>query len=263
MTDDELNIPPIAPVADGVPRPRWSVIIPTFNAAATIAETIASVLDHGPSEAQIAVVDNASTDTTIEIVRGLSRDIELHEQPRNLGLVANWNTCIEWSRGELLHILHADDYVRPGFYSAVETAFAAAPAADLCLVRALVVDASGELERLAGRLGRSGDVLTAAALAYGNDFYCPGVVVRRAAYERLGGFSPRLRYVPDWEMWLRILASGSGVYVNESLVCYRETPGNVTNKFSQSADDLRELERFVRWCGGGCRASCRLAGVSS
>jgi len=60
----------------------------------------------------------------------------------------------------------------------------------------------------------------------------------------LGGFSPALTCVPDWEMWLRILAGGSGVYVNEPLVCYRQTAANVTNRFSKTADDLQELIRF-------------------
>ena len=250
MTDEDLQIPTIAAVAEGLPRPRWSVMIPTYNAAATVAETVGSVLRHGPaaSDVQIAVVDNASTDQTLAIVRQLAQEaaghVEIHRHPRNLGLIANWNACLELARGELVHLLHADDYVRPGFYAAVEAAFAGRTGADLCLVRALVVDGAGEPERLAGRLGRSGDALTTAALAYGNEFYCPGVVVRRTAYERVGGFSPALEYVPDWEMWLRILASAAGVYVNEPLACYRETPGNVTNRFSRTAADLAELIHF-------------------
>jgi glycosyltransferase involved in cell wall biosynthesis len=250
MTDEELRIPSIAPVAPGELRPRWSVMIPTYNSAATIAETLASVLVDPPAgdRMQIAVIDNASTDATLDIVRQLAPEsggrVDVHRHPQNLGLLANWNACLTQSRGELVHILHADDFVRPGFYAAVEAAFAERPHADLCLVRALVVDGRSEPERLAGRLGRTGDELTSASLAYGNEFYCPGVVVRRSAYERMGGFSPALSYVPDWEMWLRILSSGTGVYVNELLVCYREMSGNLTNRFSQTADDLRELVRF-------------------
>jgi glycosyltransferase involved in cell wall biosynthesis len=250
MNEAELRIPPVNPLPPGIARPRWSVMIPTYNAAATIDETLASVLAELPDSghAQIAVLDNASTDATLEIVRQLSPEadgrVEIHRHAQNLGLLANWNACLERSRGELVHLLHADDFVRPGFYAAVESAFESKPAADLCLVRSLVVDARSEPERLAGRLGRTGDELTVAALAYGNEFYCPGVVVRRSCYERVGGFSPALAYVPDWEMWLRILAQGTSVYVNDPLVCYRETPGNVTNRFSHSADDLRELIQF-------------------
>jgi hypothetical protein len=45
-------------------------------------------------------------------------------------------------------------------------------------------------------------------------------------------------------MWLRILASGEGVYVNEALACYREAAGNLTSRYSQAAEDLAELVRF-------------------
>src|SRR5882757_5089856 len=70
MTDDELEIPPIAPVAEGVPRPRWSVMIPAYNAERTIAETLQSVLSQtqAEEEMQIAVVDNVSTDATLAVV---------------------------------------------------------------------------------------------------------------------------------------------------------------------------------------------------
>lgn len=247
-----LDIPEIAPVPAGLPRPTWSVMIPTLNAAATIAETLQSVLSHGPAakRAQLAVVDNVSTDDTLAIVAevaraaGASERVEIHRNQTNLGMAGNWTACIRKSLGELVHILHADDFVRPGFYDAVEAAFAAAPHADLCVVRALVVDGRGETERLAGRLGRTGDALSIASIAYSNEFYCPAVVVKRSCYERIGGFTPSLRYVPDWEMWSRILASGCGVYVNEALVCYREAAGNLTNRYSKTAEDLRELVTF-------------------
>lgn len=247
-----LDIPEIAPVAAGVTRPRWSVMIPTFNAAATITETLQSVLAYapGPEHAQLAVVDNVSTDDTLAIVADVARAagacerVEVLQNETNLGMAGNWTACIRRARGELVHILHADDFVRPGFYDTVETAFAAAPQADICVARALVVDGRGETERLAGRLGRTGDTLTIATIAYGNEFYCPAVVVKRACYERIGGFTSSLRYVPDWEMWSRILASGSGVYLNEPLVCYREAAGNLTNRYSKTAEDLRELVTF-------------------
>lgn len=251
-TRGELEIPEIAPVAAEIARPKWSVMIPTYNAAETIAETLRSVLAHGPAaeNAQIAVVDNVSTDDTLAIVTevcqtvGASDRVEVYQNESNLGMAGNWTACVCKARGELVHILHADDYVRPGFYDAVEAALAATPQADVCVVRTLVVDGCGEAERLSGRLGRTGDRLTIASIAYGNEFYCPAVVVRRSCYERIGGFTPSLRYVPDWEMWSRILASGSGVYVNETLVCYREAAGNLTNRYSRSADDLRELVAF-------------------
>jgi glycosyltransferase involved in cell wall biosynthesis len=226
-------------------------MIPAYNAVATIRQTIDSVLAQGyfPADMQITVVDNASTDGTASIVTQLAEHVgvdrlKLHRNPENIGLIGNWNACLALARGEFVQLLHADDYVTPGFYRAVENAFGGRPDADLCLVRSLVVDQHGEPERLARRLGRTGEALTVYAIAYGNEFYAPGVVVRRRAYERLGGFSPMLGYVPDWEMWLRVLAAAPGVYVNDPLACYREAPGNATSRMSRTADDLRELIRF-------------------
>lgn len=232
-------------------------MIPAYNSAKTIGETLRSVLSQAPSAdaMQITVIDNASTDDTHAIVDRIALPanasrVEVIRNSENIGLVGNWNACIEHARGELVLILHSDDYLAPGYFAAVETAFAQRPDADLCLVRSLIVDANSEPERLARRLGRTGDELSIWTLAYGNEFYAPGVVVRRSCYERLGGFTgalssvPGMSYVLDWEMWLRILASGKAVYVNEPLACYRETGGNATSRLSRTGDDLRELIRF-------------------
>lgn len=225
-------------------------MIPAFNAAGTIAETVRSVLAQAvPEDAmQIVVVDNASTDNTVAVVeqiaKSAARRVDVHRNPTNLGLVGNWNAALRMSRGEWVHILHADDYLAPGFYDAVQRLIGGRPDIDVCLVRALIVDGRGEPERLARRLGNTGDELLINSLAYGNEFYAPGVVVRRSAYVRVGGFSPVFAYVPDWEMWLRLLQHGKAVYLNDALACYRETVGNATNRLSRTAEDLRELVDF-------------------
>lgn len=251
MTDDELEIPPIAPVAEGVSRPRWSVMIPAYNAARTIAETLQSVLAQAPAEGemQIAVVDNASTDETLTVVEQAvaaqaARDrIEIHRNASNLGMVGNWNACLRLARGELVHLLHADDLVRPGFYEAVEARVQLHPEAELCVARVFVIDVQGELERITDRLARSGE-LTVFDAAYENHCYPPGIVVRRAGYERVGGYSDVISYLPDWEMCTRLLQHRNGVFLNEPLACYRQTPGNATDQFSKTANDLRDLIRF-------------------
>jgi glycosyltransferase involved in cell wall biosynthesis len=205
MTDDELEIPPIAPVAEGVLRPRWSVMIPAYNSERTIAETLHSVLSQAQAEEemQIAVVDNVSTDKTLAVVEqtvaahSSRRRIEIHQNPRNLGMVGNFNACLRLARGELIHLLHADDFIRPGFYAAVEARMRQCPQAEFCAARVFAVDAQGELEYITNRLARAGE-LTAFDVAYENQLYPPGVVVRRAGYERVGGYSNVISYLPDW-----------------------------------------------------------------
>ncbi|MEX0612392.1 MAG: glycosyltransferase, partial [Pirellulales bacterium] len=251
MADDELEIPPIAPLAEGVPRPRWSVMIPAYNSARTIAETLQSVLSQAQAEdeMQIAVVDNVSTDETLAVVEQTvaahpsCRRIQIHQNPSNLGMIGNFNACLRLARGELVHLLHADDLIRPGFYAAVEARIQQYPEAELYAARVFTIDSQGELEYITSRLARAGP-LTAFDVAYENQLYPPGVVVRRAGYERVGGYSNVIAYLPDWEMWTRLLEHRPGAFINEPLACYRQTPGNATDVFSRTAADLRDMMRF-------------------
>jgi glycosyltransferase involved in cell wall biosynthesis len=251
MTDEELEIPPIEPVAEGLPRPRWSVMIPTYNAERTIGETLRSVLGQARTQhyMQICVVDNVSTDQTLTVVEqtvadcGMRGRVEIHKNPSNLGMVGNFNACLRLSRGELIHLLHADDFIRPGFYEAMEARLQQHPDAEICAARVLTIDPHGELEYITNRLARTGE-LTVFDVAYENQLYPPGVVVRRAGYERVGGYSNVISYLPDWEMWTRLLEHCPGVFVNEPLACYRQTPGNATDYFSRTATDLRDMMRF-------------------
>ena len=251
MTDDELQIPPITPVAEGLPRPRWSVMIPAYNAARTIAETLQSVLAQAQAydEMQIAVVDNVSTDETLAVAEqtiaahGLTGRVEIHRNPSNLGMVGNFNACLRLTRGELIHMLHADDFIRPGFYAATEARMQQHPEAEICAARVLTIDPHGELECITNRLARTGE-LTVFDVAYENHLYPPGCVVRRAGYERVGGYSNVISYLPDWEMWTRLLEHRPGVFINEPLACYRQNPGNATDYFSRTALDVRDMMRF-------------------
>jgi glycosyltransferase involved in cell wall biosynthesis len=251
MTDDELKIPQITPVAEGVPRPRWSVMIPAYNSERTIVETLQSVLSQAltEEEMQIAVVDNVSSDETLAVVEQTvaahpsRRRIEIHKNPSNLGMVGNFNACLRLARGELVHLLHADDFIWPGFYAAVETRMREYPTTEFCAARVFAIDPQGELEYITSRLAREG-ALTAFDVAYENQLYPPGVVVRRSAYERVGGYSDVISYLPDWEMWTRLLEHRPGVFINEPLACYRQTPGNATDAFSRTGSDLRDMLRF-------------------
>ena len=105
-------------------RPFWSVMIPVYNCAAYLRATLGSVLpqltpDH---DAQIEVVDDCSTKDD-----PCGRRSRVRPRPRALlptaaaivGPQATFTTCIERSRGEWVHILHADDLVADGFYAAI------------------------------------------------------------------------------------------------------------------------------------------------
>lgn len=125
--------PAIPPVADNAPRPKWSVLIPTYNSGAYLEGALKSVLaqDPGPELMEIIVVDDHSTsdDPEAVVLRVGGGRVRFIRQPRNVGKVRNYETGLLASRGELIHQLHGDDRVRPGFYRYLQESFDSFPQA--------------------------------------------------------------------------------------------------------------------------------------
>ncbi|MBM3907992.1 MAG: glycosyltransferase [Gemmatimonadetes bacterium] len=241
----------IAPVPAGADRPRWSVMIPTYHCAAYLAKTLESVLqqDPGPAAMQIEVVDDCSSQDDPEaVVRAVGGGrVGFFRQERNGGHVHNFATCLARSRGQLVHLLHGDDYVQPGFYRAMGAAFTAQPDIGLATCRHLYAHADGHWFGIS-RLRQPTRGLWEAALrelVLHGDLQTPSVVVRREVYERLGGFDDRLRCMEDYEMWVRVAAHYPVWYDPECLAVYRFHQGSNTARDSATAENIRDARRAV------------------
>ena len=105
---------------EGIHRPFWSVMIPTYNNGKYLRRTLESVLCQAPDpdEMQIEVVDGCSTKDDPEgMVKELGKGrVVFYRLSSNHGPAHTFNTCIERSRGQWVHVLHGDDIVLPGFY---------------------------------------------------------------------------------------------------------------------------------------------------
>lgn len=223
--------PPIEPVGDGVSRPLWSVMIPSFNSVPSyLSQALDSVLaqDPGPEQMQIEVVDDCSTEDDLEAtVRECGNGrVSFYRKPVNEGMAANFNTCVQRSRGRLVHILHSDDYVLPGFYLRLADVAAQHPDAALLASRSFLVDHESAIIGVTERL----PALEAGAHVVDSFFYrtpiqTPGVVVRRAFYESHGGFAD-VPCLLDCEMWTRAISLAGGVVTAEVLACYRMFEAN-------------------------------------
>jgi glycosyl transferase family 2 len=241
--------PAIAPVQDGVHRPLWSVMIPTFNCAKYLRQTLETVLaqDQGPDQMQIEVVDDCSTkDDPKAVVEGVGKGrVAFHRKPKNEGAIANFNTCIQRSRGHLLHILHGDDYVLPGFYQRLTEEAQLHPDVSLLAVRAFYVDEEGVIFGVTSRLPKleNGSHLVEEVF-YETPFQFPGIVVRRDFYAKNGGFIPTLVHTADWEMWARAIALAGGLVTREVLACYRMFAANDSGRLARTGENLRDLERL-------------------
>jgi len=241
--------PRIEPVPEGTKRPFWSVMIPTYHCAQYLREALGSVLNQDPGEErmQIEVIDDCSTKDDPEAVVKEQRSgrVQFYRQPRNGGVVANFNTCITRARGEWVHILHGDDYVAPGFYAAAEEAIRKPPKVGFVSSRVMKVDNNGILKGMTSRvLAMEKGGAGAESMYYTNLFFFPGVVVSREAYEAVGGFHRGLAHVADWEMWVRVIRHAGGRTISRPLASYRVFEGNDTSKLMRTGENLRDHMRL-------------------
>ncbi len=203
----------------------FSIVVPAFNAAAFVGESMTSVLDQSAADWRLIVVDDGSRDGTRKIIGGFSDPrIEVVHQD-NAGPAMARNLGLSLCRGEMVMFLDADDRLHPRALERLGAALARDPGATVAYGNAARIDESGRRTGHRGRplFGRrpSGEVLR--TLMVHNFVRCPGAALIRAdALGVGGGFKPRIALGEDWELLCRMAALGRFVFVDgEPVVDYR------------------------------------------
>ena len=241
----------IPPLPESEARPLWSVMIPTYNCANYLRKTLAAVLaqDPGPQLMHIEVVDDCSTtDNPAAIVSELGNNrVQFYRQPKNLGVPKNFDTCLQRSRGHLIHILHGDDLVLEGFYSRMQNAFDQQPALGAAFCRQIFIDEEDNQLSLSDLEQYKSGILVnwLERLASEQRIMTPSIVVRREAYEKLGGFDQRLICSEDWEMWVRIAADYPIWYEVEPLAVYRMHTNSNTGRHIRTGEDMKYTRKAI------------------
>lgn len=226
MTRIPLTPPTIAPLPSTADRPLFSVMIPAYNCAHFLVETLESVLlqDRGPLQMQIEVVDDCSTDTDVKaLVNRIGKGrVAYFRQPQNVGSLRNFETCINRSKGHLIHLLHGDDKVRPGFYSKIKELFEKFPQAGAAFCRYNFINGKGDEVLEWEKEAEQDCILPNWLLRIGEmqRIQYAAMVVKREVYEKLGSFYG-MSYAEDWEMWVRIARYYPVAYTPDFLAEYR------------------------------------------
>jgi glycosyltransferase involved in cell wall biosynthesis len=196
--------------------PRFSVIVPAFNAERTIASTVRSVLAQTTSEFELIVVDDGSTDGTQSVVASITAAdprVELIVQS-NLGPASARNTGIERAGAPYVSFLDSDDLWMPGYLETMGRALDAAPAAAFAYCDAwTLVDTNSRLRRGTELDSRPGPDAGASwedvflALASRNFVMC-SATVRAEALAETGGFESTITAAEDYDLWFKLLLSG-------------------------------------------------------
>lgn len=247
------NAPAIAPVPADTVQPLWSVMMPVYNPDPEQFElALQSVLDQAlpPEQMQIEVVDDASDRVDVAaIVRRLAGDrVAYTRQPQNRGLLDNWHDCLTRSRGQWVLLLHQDDGLLSGFVERMTRAIGhVKDRVGMVLCRHHHIDAAGrivwtsELERETP--GRVADWLDRIAQRQRVQF--SAIVVRRAAYESVGGFDPAAASAADWEMWQRLASRWDLWFEPEPLAVFRRHDGSTTSKLSRTGTNIADTRRAI------------------
>jgi glycosyltransferase involved in cell wall biosynthesis len=254
MTDRVLKFPPIIkPVETSHGRPLWSVMIPVYNCLPFLRQTLESVLaqDPGPEKMQIEVIDDCSTDGDVRaLVQSIGKGrIGFFRQEQNLGHHRNFETCLNRSKGKLIHLLHGDDVVMPGFYLEVESMFRQYPQIGAAFTKNGYIDDKGNITipemAWSNKVGILDDFLI--RIAQQQMLQVAAMVVKRSVYEKLGGFFG-VNYCEDWEMWIRIAASFPVAYSPRCSALYRGGLGNaasITSLALSKGENFLNVDRTI------------------
>ena len=222
------------------PRAKVSVCIPVYNGEKYLKQCILSILNQTFGDFELIVVNDKSTDGSASIVKSFNDPrIKYFENKNNLGLVGNWNRCIELSSGAFICIFHQDDIMEPENLEKKFRVLSANPKVGFVYSDTSVIGANGEItgEHWFNAISPNVDFLRPSRYFFDllfsdlNIVSCPSVMARREVYERLGGFDSRLPLTVDMEMWLRISLFYDVAYLSEPLIRYRWHGSNATNHY--------------------------------
>lgn len=243
--------------------PFWSVLVPTYEPdAALLAEALAGPLASGLPEAdlEITVVDDASATVDVEslVTRIAGGRVGFVRQPRNVGLIGNWNDCLRRARGDWVHLLHQDDVVDPSYHRTLQAALAQAPHVGAAFCRHVHLR-GGQPVWLSALERAEAGVLTEflPRLARGQRIQFAAMVVRRAVYQALGGFDPRAGSAADWEMWVRVAARHDVWFEPQALAGYRLHVGSESSRLSRTAQNVADVGRAIDLIAGHLPAAGR------
>lgn len=201
-----------------------SVIIPAFNAAATIGRALASVRAQDGVGVEVIVIDDASKDNTAEVVRAEIRpgeNISLLQLPANSGASAARNAGIRLARGAYLAFLDADDIWLPGKLQRQVAAIETDPGITLVSCNSQQASADGRplKEGHVNRPPVEGTEAWKTLLVY-NFLPTPTVLTRTALVRELGGFDEQLAVGEDLDLWIKLAVRGKIVVLPEILITY-------------------------------------------
>jgi glycosyltransferase involved in cell wall biosynthesis len=222
-------------------KPTFSIVTCTWNSAATLADTLASVQRQTCQDVEHIFVDGGSTDGTLEMIaaypgrKRVLRDV-------GGGISCAMNQGIEAATGEYVAHLHSDDYYASDDVLATVAERFAKERVDWVF---------GSVQVLRdGELIQPYPVLpfTYRSFAAGRAWVAhPAVFIRRSVFGRVGMFDEKLKYAMDVDLWLRLGRIARPATVDRALTVFRDHAGSVSsaNKIKARQEEFQVRRRYM------------------
>jgi glycosyltransferase involved in cell wall biosynthesis len=222
---------------------KVSVIIPTFNRAEKVCRAVSSVINQTYQAIEIIVIDDASTDNTIERLNEFGNRIKIIRHDINMGVSASRNSGIRRVTGEYIALLDSDDYWLPEKIEVQVAFFKTHPDALICQARELWIRHGKRVNPGNKHLKPSGDIFIPSLKLC---LVSPSAVMfKRSLLDEVGMFDEAFPVCEDYDLWLRI-SYKYPVYLIEQDLLVKE--GGAQDQLSASIKgmDMYRIKSMVK-----------------
>jgi hypothetical protein len=228
-----------------MPTPTVSVVMPAYNAARTIRESLESIRSQTLSELEVIVVDDGSTDATISIVEEFRGPLDITVlRQQNKGPSAARNAGIRTARGRYCSFLDADDLMLPQLLAKQCAVLDADPGIGIVITN---ISTFSEQKKDTGTRHWKFPAPEAALdrLLEENFVTTSAVMARTDRLLEAGLFPEDRRVAEDYELWMQLVSRSRMGIIDEPLVKYRYTTGSLSsNKLYSAGCGLEVVEKF-------------------
>ena len=213
-----------------------SVVIPTFNRAEKVCRAVSSVLDQTYRDFEIIVIDDASSDSTVEILKRFGDRIRIIRRLENKGVSAARNSGIEKAKGRYIALLDSDDYWLPEKLKVQTGFFKENPDAVISQAQEIWIRKGRRVNPARRHLKPSGDIFIPSLKLC---LVSPSaVMIKKSLFDEVGMFDEEFPVCEDYDMWLRITYKYP-VYLIEQDLLVKE--GGASDQLSSS---MQGMDKF-------------------
>lgn len=205
-----------------------------------LCNSISSVLNQkcDDFEFEYIIVDDSGpgfdSNPILEMLNSLGFTYHYHKNHENLGLANCWNRCVELSNYDYIHYVHQDDYVYHGYYNEIVQLMNVFQCG-LYTTRSFYVNEDNLIFGISPLIGTSHfSSLTSSDLLYRTPFQCSATVFSKTAFNAVGGFDDKFKYLLDRHLCYRIIKRFDGVLSNKPFTNYRFSSSSETSRLEKS-----------------------------